>query len=58
MVGARIWLPNIENFFATLEENLWRAIRVANNCDVESAQYWLAKLENTEEVLNLLYARV
>ena len=58
MAGARIWLPNIENFFATLEENLRRAIRVANNCDVESAQYWLAKLENTEEVLNLLYARV
>ena len=30
---------------------------MANNCDVESTQYWLAKPENTE-VLNLFYARV
>lgn len=58
MAGARIWLPNIENFFASLEDDLTSAIRVASNCDVESAQYWLAKLENTEEVLNLFYARV
>ena len=56
--GARIWLPNIENFFASLEDDLRSAIRVSNNCDVESAQYWLAKLENTEEVLSLFYARV
>lgn len=57
MAGARQWLPNVENFFASLEGDLRRAIRASNNCDIESAQYWLARLENIEEVLNLFHAR-
>jgi hypothetical protein len=50
MAGARQWLPGIENFFTSLEGDLCRAVRTSINCDIESAQYWLARLENIEEI--------
>ena len=54
---ARLWLPNSEHFFQSLEETLIRALRVLNNCDEESAQYWLSRLDNLGETLNLFSAR-
>ena len=52
-MAARQWLPGIENIFTSLEGNLRRAVQSSVNCDIESAQYWLARLENIEEILNL-----
>ena len=58
-MAAGRWLPNIERFFASMENDLLQSIRVcSNNCDGESSDYWLARLENLEEVLSLFYARV
>ena len=41
-----------------MEYDVLNAVREADNCDVESAQHWLGKLENMEEVLTLFYVRV
>ncbi len=58
-MAAAGWLPNIERFYASMENDLRQVIRVcSNNCDGESSDYWLARLENLEEVLSSFYARV
>ena len=57
MAGAR-WLPNTEDFFVSLENYLRRAIQISANCDLENSHYWVARLENVEELLSLFYARV
>ena len=34
------------------------AIQISRNCDLENSHYWLARLENVEELLSLFYVRV
>lgn len=55
---ANRWLPDSENFFETLEATLIRARRQLDSCDIESSRYWVTKLENYEEIISLLQARI
>ena len=57
-MSAARWLPEVETFFTSLENNLQRAVKVIRiNCDGNSSHYWLSRLENYEELLSLFYAR-
>jgi hypothetical protein len=55
---ANRWLPNSEDFFENLETILIRARRQLASCDIDSSRYWVTKLENYEEIISLLQARI
>ena len=57
MQGARIWLPNIEGFFTSLDRLLESAEEQRNTASFDSAEFFGRRLRENERTLVTLTLR-
>ena len=58
MQGARIWLPNVEEFFVSLGNLITSAQRQRQTASYDSADFFVRRLQENERILAILTFRI
>ena len=58
MQGARIWLPNVEEFFVSLGNLITSAQRQRQTASYDSADFFVRRLQENERTLAILTLRI